>query len=171
MSFVPILILLWLVMLIFKPSYENIIAGIVSGVTIAIHDFIIEYYAYKRGLWYCYGGFQQVGKYNLHVPIDMSVLFFIGGFVLGNFSIFPIYIREHGLIIDPIITSPYLDIVWIFLALIILAFIGAGMDFLSKKFGVWENGRTWTYWKCAIYAWFPLLAFSVIMNYLTLILI
>ena len=167
-SFIPIVIILIILWIIFKPNFKMIIGGILAGSIISIHDFIIEYYAFKKGLWYCYGGFQKIGKYNLHVPIDMSILFFIGGFDLAIFSTFPTFIRENHLLINPLINNPYLDFIWIILSLIILSLFGAAADFSSKKFGVWENGETWTYWKCVFYAWFPLLCFPVILNYIIL---
>jgi len=170
-SFIPILILFIVVYVIFIPKFENIIGGIITGITISVYDFIIEYYAYKHGLWYCYGGFQKIGKYDLHVPIDMSILFFIGGFTLALFSTFPNYLRETFFVEILLLLNPYLDILWILISLIIISLIGALVDFSSKKFGVWKNGETWTYWKCAFFAWFPLLTFPVLLNYLILFLI
>ncbi|TFF85779.1 MAG: hypothetical protein EU551_03340 [Promethearchaeota archaeon] len=160
-TFIPMVIILIFVFIVFDPNSKIIIAGIFSGLTISIHDFIIEFYAFKHDLWYCYGGFQKIGKYNLHVPIDMIILFFIGGLSLGIFSTFPNFIRQLTYYNGILFKNPYLDFIWVFIALVIIALIGASADFISKKFGVWENGKTWTFWKCAFYAWLPLLCLSV----------
>ncbi|MBD3230885.1 MAG: hypothetical protein GF329_22090 [Candidatus Lokiarchaeota archaeon] len=166
-SFIPIILFLIIVYIIFSPTLSMIIAGIFSGITISIHDFIIEFYAYKKELWLCYGGFQKIGKYNLHVPLDMSILFFIGGLSLGIFSTFPEYLREKE-ILNGLFSNPMFDWIWILVILVIIALIGAAADFISKRFGVWENGKNWTFWKCAFFAWLPLLIFSVVVNYLVL---
>ena len=43
-------------------------------------------------------------------------------------------------------------------------FQGAYADFQSKKQGIWMNDPTWTYWKCALYAWFPLLTSGILVD-------
>ncbi|MHA1233024.1 MAG: hypothetical protein ACTSPQ_20550, partial [Candidatus Helarchaeota archaeon] len=163
-TYIPILLLLIIVINLFKPSLNEIIVGIVSGMVMSVHDFIIEYYAYKHKIWICYGGFQKIWKYNLHVPLDMLILFFIGGFELSIFSTFPEFLRQRGIFIGTLIDYPIFDFIWILIILIIIALIGAAGDFLSKKFGVWENSKNWTFWKCAFYAWLPLLIMPVVIS-------
>jgi len=145
---------------------QHIISALCGGVIIAIWDWAIEAYAHKKGLWFCYGGYDKVGKVDFkHVPFDMLVFFVFYGFILSFVSYFPALFRFWGFDIIPI-NYVILDTIAIAVLLVALSLFGSFADFNSKKQGVWMNGPTWTYWKCAFYAWLPLLASGVIIDHL-----
>ena len=147
----------------------HIISALCAGFTLAILDWIIEAYAHVKGLWFCYGGYQKLGKIDFkHVPFEMLISFIGTGFAVAFISYYPELLRYWGWNFWPII-DPSLDI-WLAPGLIaIIALIGAFGDFQTKRMGVWMNGPSWTYWKCAFYAWFPLLSTGIIVDRLILI--
>lgn len=143
----------------------HIISALCGGITIAIWDWIIEAYAYKKGLWFCYGGYQKIGKVDFkHVPFDMLVGFVLYGFTVSFLSYFPALFRFWGFDIIPI-NYIILDTLAIAILLVALSLFGSYADFDSKKRGIWMNGPTWTYWKCAFYAWLPLLTLGVVVDH------
>ncbi len=166
--------LITIVILIFREPFvsvgtftSHIISALCAGIYIALHDWIIEAYAYQKGLWFCYGGYQKIGRLDFkHVPIDMVIGFIGTGFNLAILTYFPELLRSWGWVFWPI-NDPSLDI-WLvpgFLVLISLG--GAFIDFRSKRAGVWMNGPIWSYWKCAFIAWLPLLGFGIIVDRVT----
>ncbi|MHA1784173.1 MAG: hypothetical protein ACTSVY_16360 [Candidatus Helarchaeota archaeon] len=69
--------------------FQHVISATCGGITIAIIDWIIEAHVYKKGLWFCYGGYQKIGKIDFkHVPIDMVIGFIATGFNLSFISFF-----------------------------------------------------------------------------------
>jgi hypothetical protein len=148
--------------------FPHIISGLCAGLTIAIYDWIIEAYAYQKGLWFCYGGYQKVGKLDFkHVPIDMIISFIGTGFTLAFVSYFPELLRNWGWSFWPISVSA-LDI-WLVPGLLVLVALGGAFgDFFTKRSGVWMNGPTWRYWKCAFLAWLPLLTSGIVVDRLIL---
>jgi hypothetical protein len=147
----------------------HIIGALCTGITIAIYDWIIEAYAYKKGLWFCYGGYQKIGKLDFkHVPFEMLISFIGEGFAVAFLSYYPELLRYWGWNFWPI-SNAYLDILLVPGLLVIIALIGAFGDFQSKKLGVWMNGPTWSYWKCAFYAWFPLLSLGILVDRLVIL--
>jgi len=77
--------------------WAHIIGAICAGITIALYDWIVEAYAYVKGLWFCYGGYQKIGKLDFkHVPIDMVLSFVATGFCLALVSYFPELFRYWG---------------------------------------------------------------------------
>ncbi|NVM53855.1 MAG: hypothetical protein HWN66_09150 [Candidatus Helarchaeota archaeon] len=142
----------------------HIIGALCAGITIAIYDWIIEAYAHVKGLWFCYGGYQKVGRLDFkHVPIDMVFSFIGNGFALALSSYFPELVRYWGWSFWPI-SNPNLDI-WLVPGLLVLVSLGSALgDFRSKRLGIWMNGPTWTYWKCAFYAWLPLLTSGIVVD-------
>lgn len=147
----------------------HFISGLCGGVIIAIYDWIIEAYAHQKGLWFCYGGYQKIKELDFkHVPIDMVIGFISLGINLAFASHIPFLFR--GWRWDVLgwwaAYFPALDIVWIIILLVFLSLFGAFADFQSKKQGIWMNGPTWTYWKCAFYAWLPLLTSGIIVDHL-----
>ncbi len=147
----------------------HIFGALCAGLTIAIYDWIIEAYAYKKGLWFCYGGIQKIGKIDFkHVPIEMIISFVGTGFGVAFLSYYPELLRYWGWNFWPL-TNPALDI-WLVPGLIVLlALFGAFGDFQTKRMGVWMNGPTWSYWKCALCAWFPLLSSGIIVDRLIML--
>lgn len=142
----------------------HIISALCGGITIAIYDWIIEAYAYKKGLWFCYGGYQKIGKLDFqHVPIDMLI-----GFVgLGSIICYLSHVIEVGrtLGIDPLPPlTPLADIVSILNIVVMVSIIGALDDFRSKRLGIWMNGPTWNFWKCVLYAWVPLITSGIVVD-------
>ena len=78
--------------------WAHIIGAICAGIAIALYDWIVEAYAYVKGLWFCYGGYQKIGKLDFkHVPIDMVLSFVATGFSLAFISYFPELFRNWGL--------------------------------------------------------------------------
>jgi hypothetical protein len=148
--------------------FPHIIGGLCAGLTIAIYDWIIEAYAYQKGLWFCYGGYQKVGKLDFkHVPFDMIISFIGTGFTLAFVSYFPELLRNWGWNFWPI-SNPALDI-WLVPGLLVLVAVGGALgDFYTKRAGVWMNGPTWSYWKCAFLAWLPLLTSGIVVDRLIL---
>jgi len=147
----------------------HIIGGLCAGITIAIYDWIVEAYAYVKGLWFCYGGYQKIGKLDFrHVPIDMVISFVVTGFCLAFISYFPELFRYWGWNFWPISDSS-LDLWLIPGLLVLLALFGAFGDFRTKRSGVWMNGPSWSYWKCAFFAWLPLLTSGIIFDRLVLL--
>ncbi|MHA1130570.1 MAG: hypothetical protein ACTSQI_20985 [Candidatus Helarchaeota archaeon] len=149
--------------------FAHIIGALWAGFTIAIYDWIIESYAYVKGLWFCYGGYQKIGIIDFkHVPIDM-VLGFIGtGFSLTIISYFPQLFRFWGWTF-PLLSNFSLDFIGVIVLLVVMSLFGAFADFRSKRSGIWMNGPTWSYWKCAFYAWLPLLSSGIIIDRLILL--
>jgi hypothetical protein len=148
---------------------SHIIGALCTGFTLTIMDWIIEAYAHKKGLWFCYGGFQKIGKIDFkHVPFEMLISFVGMGFGVAFITYYPELFRYWGWDFWPI-SNPNLDI-WLVPGLIaIVALIGAFGDFQTKRMGVWMNGPTWSYWKCAFYAWFPLLSIGIIVDRLIML--
>jgi len=143
----------------------HIISALCGGITIAILDWIIEAYAYKKGLWFCYGGYQKIGNVDFkHVPFEMLVGFVLGGFTVSFLSYYPQLLRFWGFDIIPI-DRIILDLIAVVILLVVLSLFGSFSDFNAKKQGVWMNGPTWTYWKCAFYAWLPGLALGVVIDH------
>jgi hypothetical protein len=133
-------------------------------VTIALFDWIIEAYAHEKGLWFCYGGYQKIGKLDFkHVPVDMVIGFICTGFSLAIVTYFPQLLRSWGWDFWPI-SDPAWDSVGIVLILVGMSLFGAFADFRSKRTGVWMNGPGWNYWKCAFYAWLPLLSSGILVD-------
>ena len=152
----------------------HIISALCGGVVIAVYDWIIEAYAYKKGLWFCYGGYQKVGNIDFkHVPIEMVIGFVSIGFNLAFVSNIPYLFRGWGWDFLGWWSAyfPFLDIIWIIIVLVFLSLFGSFGDFQSKKQGIWMNGPTWTYWKCAFYAWLPLLTSGILLDRLVFFLI
>jgi hypothetical protein len=147
----------------------HIIGALCSGITIAIYDWIIEAYAYVKGLWFCYGGYQKIGRLDFkHVPFDMVLSFIATGFCYAFISYFPELFRYWGWNFWPI-SDPSLDL-WLVPGLVVLlAIFGALGDFRTKRSGVWMNGPTWFYWKCAFLAWLPLLTSGILVDRLVLL--
>jgi len=142
----------------------RVVGALCAGITIAIYDWIIEAYAYINGLWFCYGGYQRIGKLDFkHVPIDMVISFVAMGFCLAFISYFPELFRYWGWNFWPV-SDPTLDLWLIPGLLFFLVLVGAFGDFSSKRWGVWMNGPNWSYWKCAFVAWFPLLTSGIIVD-------
>ena len=147
----------------------HIIGGIGAGLTIAFYDWIIEAYAYVKGLWFCYGGYQKIDKLDFkHVPIDMVISFVATGFCLAFVSYFPELFRYWGWNFWPI-SDPALDLWLIPGLLVLLALFGAFGDFRTKRSGVWMNGPSWSYWQCAFFAWLPLLSSGFVFDRLILL--
>lgn len=147
----------------------HIIGALCGGITIAIYDWTIEAYAYEKGLWFCYGGYQKVGKLDFkHVPVDMVIGFVAIGFTLSIASYSPQLFRSWGWNFWPI-SDPSLDLLALPIIIIPMSLFGAFFDFRSKRSGVWMNGPTWSYWKCAFYAWLPLLTSGIIVDRLILL--
>ncbi|MHA1265825.1 MAG: hypothetical protein ACTSRS_11385 [Candidatus Helarchaeota archaeon] len=167
--FTPILITITLV-IFYAPFNANgtfkihLIAAFCAGCTIALYDWIIEAYAYVKGLWFCYGGYQKIGRLDFkHVPLDMVIGFIGTGFCLAIVSYYPQLLRYWGWNFYPI-SDPAWDILGVCFLVVGMSLFGAFADFKSKRAGVWMNGPTWTYWKCAFYAWLPLLTIGVIVD-------
>jgi len=147
----------------------HIIGALCAGITIAIYDWIIEAYAYRKGLWFCYGGYQKIGRIDFrHVPIDMVIGFIASGFCVAIISYFPELFRYLGWNFWPISDSN-IDIWLIPGLLVILALYGALGDFQTKRLGIWMNGPNWTYWKCAFYAWLPGLTLGIVVDRLIML--
>ncbi|MHA1301632.1 MAG: hypothetical protein ACTSO9_19600 [Candidatus Helarchaeota archaeon] len=170
-GYIPIIPCMILAFLLFQPDIVEIIAASIAGVFTAVYDWSIEAYAYKKGLWFCHGGIQKIELGDKvidfkHVPIDMVISFWFFGFMYSILATFPDRNRTlYHFISDPALTNPALDFVWIAILCVIMATLGAIFDFHSKRSGVWENGKTWTFWKCAYYAWLSLIGFTVIIFY------
>ncbi len=148
---------------------SHVIGALCAGLTLAIYDWIIEAWAYVKGFWFCYGGYQKIGRLDFkHIPFDMLISFVGTGFCLAFVSYFPELFRFWGWNFWPI-SNPSLDLWLIPGLLVILALFGAFGDFRSKRAGVWMNGPTWSYWKCAFLAWLPLLTSGVIVDRLILL--
>ena len=144
--------------------WAHITSALCTGVFLALYDWVGESYGYVKGRWFCYGGYQKIGKIDLkHVPIDMVLGFVAMGFCLSFVTYFPELFRYWGLNFWPI-SDPNLDIWLVPGLLVILALSGALGDFRTKRSGVWMNGPTWTYWKCAFYAWLPALVSVTIVD-------
>ena len=142
----------------------HIFGALCAGLAIALIDWIIEAYAYIKGLWFCYGGFQRIGKLDFrHVPLEMIISFIGTGFGVALLSYYPELLRYWGWNFWPI-SNPELDIWLVSGLLILLALFGAFGDFQTKKMGVWMNGPTWYYWKCAFFAWLPLLSSGIVVD-------
>ncbi len=166
-----------IVLIIFSSTFKeagtlvpHVVGALCAGLTIAIYDWIIEAYAHVKGLWFCYGGYPKIGRFDFrHVPIDM-VLGFIGtGFSLAIFSYYPQLIRHWGWNFWPI-SNPNIDI-WLVPGLLVIAsLVGAWGDFFSKRLGLWMNGPTWSYWKCAFLGWLPLLTSGICVDRLIMLL-
>ncbi len=166
-----------IVLLVFAPVFiasdaldHHVVSALCCGLLIAVYDWIIEAWAYKKGLWFCYGGYQKIGRIDFkHVPIDM-ILEFIGiGFGLAILSYYPALLTSWGWAL-PFTASPY-DLLYLPGFLVVSAMVGAFGDFLTKKSGVWMNGPTWTYWKCAFLAWLPLLTSGIVIERLVFMLL
>lgn len=142
----------------------HIISALFGGLAIALWDFIIESYAYVKGLWFCYGGYQKLGRFDFkHVPFEMVLGFIPVGFSLAFLSYFPDLGRSWGWYFWPI-SDPNLDI-WLLPGfIIILAMLGALGDFFTKRSGIWMNGPTWSYWKCSFFAWVPGLSIGIVVD-------
>lgn len=149
--------------------WAHITGAIGAGITIALYDWIVEAYAYVKGLWFCYGGYQKIGRVDFkHVPIDMVLSFVATGFCIAFISYFPELFRYWGWNFWPI-SDPTLDIWLLPGLLVLLALFGAFGDFRTKRSGVWMNGPSWSYWKCAFYAWLPLLTSGILVDRLMLL--
>ncbi len=169
---VLIIVVLFLFGSLFKAEgtfSAHIVGALWAGLTIALYDWIIEAYAYVKGLWFCYGGYQKIGKVDFkHVPIDMVIGFILIGFSLTIVSYFPQLFRFWGWNFGPL-SNPALDLIGIIILLVAISLFGAFADFRSKRTGVWMNGPTWSYWKCAFYAWLPLLSSGIVVDRLILL--
>lgn len=149
--------------------WAHIVSAICAGITLALYDWIGEAYAYVKGLWFCYGGYQKIGKLDFkHVPLEMVLGFLAMGFGLAFVSYFPELFRYWGWNFWPI-SDPTLDIWLLPGLLVLLALFGAFGDFHTKRSGVWMNGPSWFYWKCAFYAWLPLLTSGILVDRLVLL--
>ncbi|MDD1778298.1 MAG: hypothetical protein LUQ65_09030 [Candidatus Helarchaeota archaeon] len=174
--FFTFLIELPIVLILFTPWFmaagvlwPHILGGLCAGITLGLYDWIGESYAYVKGLWFCYGGYQKIGKVDLkHVPFEMVLGFVVMGFCLAFVSYFPELFRYWGWNFWPI-SDPALDLWMLPGFLIIFALIGAYGDFRTKRSGVWMNGPTWFFWKCAFYAWLPLLTAGLLVDRLILL--
>ncbi|MHA1378211.1 MAG: hypothetical protein ACTSRG_07500 [Candidatus Helarchaeota archaeon] len=170
-GYLPIIPCMILAFILFQPNTIELIAASIAGLFTALYDWCIEAYAYKKGLWYCYGGFQEIKIGNKtidfkHVPIDMIVSFWFFGFMYSILATFPDRNRNlYHFITDPALVNPMLDPLWIAILCIIMATLGAIFDYNSKGSGVWQNGETWTFWKCAYYAWLSLICFTIVIFY------
>lgn len=142
----------------------HIISALCAGFYIAIYDWIIEAYAHEKGLWFCYGGYQKVKGIDFkHVPIDMVIGFVGVGFIVAFVTYVPELLRSWGWDFWPI-NNPELD-VWLVPGFLVLFSLAAAfVDFRSKRSGVWMNGPTWYYWKCAFYAWLPMMATGIVVD-------
>lgn len=147
----------------------HIIAALCTGITYAIYDWILEAYAYKKGLWFCYGGIHKIGRIDFkHVPIDMVIGFIGNGYIVAFITYYPELLRNWGWNFWPLSDSN-MDIWLVPGLLVIIALFGAFGDFQSKRMGNWMNGPTWSYWKCAFFAWLPGLTSGVIVDRLIMI--
>ncbi|MHA1428502.1 MAG: hypothetical protein ACTSQI_21160 [Candidatus Helarchaeota archaeon] len=170
----PILVITGLIVFSFPFNAEgtfvpHVFGALCGGLTIAIWDWIIEAYAYVKGLWFCYGGYQKVKKLDFkHVPIEMVIGFVIIGFSLVIVTYYPQLFRSWGWNFWPV-SDPALDLLAIPVLVIPFSLFGAFADFRSKRTGVWMNGPTWSYWKCAFYAWVPLLTSGLVVDRLILL--
>lgn len=139
-----------IVIIIFKPNRNKLKSAFFAGIFCSIYDFIIEVLGYKYGAWYCYGGFQI---YN--VPIDMSIQFIFFGMMISILSDFPDLFRKWNFLKIFYENKKY-DLFHKIIFLILLSLIGAVGDFISKRFGVWENANWWTFYHTAFIAWLSL---------------
>ncbi len=170
---VPAVILLLVFAPIFNASNslgQHVLSALCCGFVIAVYDWIVEAWAYTKGLWFCYGGYQKLGRIDFkHVPIDMIIGFIGTGFTLAILSYYPALLTSWGWAL-PFMTPPF-DLVYLPGFLVLSAMVGAFGDFQTKKSGVWMNGPTWTYWKCAFLAWLPLLTSGIIIDRLVFMLL
>jgi hypothetical protein len=75
----------------------HIVSALCGGITIALWYFTIESYAYVKGLWFCYGGYQKIGRFDFkHFPLEMPLGFLGIGFSLVFFSYWPELARNWG---------------------------------------------------------------------------
>ncbi|NVM31471.1 MAG: hypothetical protein HWN65_21715 [Candidatus Helarchaeota archaeon] len=166
----PILVTVALIIFSFPFNVEgtlvpHVIGALCAGLTVAIYDWIIEAYAYVKGLWFCYGGYQKVGKLDFkHVPIDMVIGFVAMGFSLSIVTYFPQLFRYWGWHSWFPVANPTFDLLWIPGLLVGASLWGAFSDFRAKRTGVWMNGPTWSFWKCAFYAWLPGLTTIIVVD-------
>lgn len=170
-SYIPTIICMPLAFIIFQPSIIEIFAASIAGLFTSVYDWSIEAFAYKKEIWYCYGGIQKIKIGNKiidfkHVPIDMIINFWFFGLMLSLLSTFPDRNRIIYKIITGPLINPMLDPIWISLICIILATFGAIFDFSYIGCGVWKPGKNWSFAKCAYIAWLSLIGFTVIIFYL-----
>ncbi len=167
MSLIGTIIIFFVCFTTFKASgtlLAHIISALCAGLAIAIWDFNIESYAYVKGLWFCYGGYQKIGRLDFkHVPIEMVLGFIAIGFSFAFVSYWPELFRSWGWNFWPI-SNPNLDIWSLPGFIVIMGMLGAYGDFLTKRSGIWMNGPTWSYWKCAFFAWVPGLSLGIIVD-------
>ena len=170
-GYIPIIICMPLSFIIFQPSTIEIVAASIAGVLTAVYDWVIEAYAYDKGLWFCYGGCQkfEIGGKTVgfhHVPIDMIVSFWFFGFMFSLLSTFPDRNRViYKIITDPVLTNPLWDPIWIAILCVIMATFGAIFDYRHIGCGVWKPGENWNFVKCAYIAWLSLISFTIILFY------
>ncbi|MFX1451290.1 MAG: hypothetical protein ACFFCM_10635 [Promethearchaeota archaeon] len=170
-GYIPIIICFPLTFIIFQPSIIELIAASIAGLFTAIYDWSIEVYAYKKELWFCYGGCQkiEIGNKTIdfkHVPIDMIISFWFFGFMFSMLSTFPDRNRVmYKIITDPALTNPTLDPIWIIALCFILATFGAIFDYSHIGCGVWKPGKNWSFVKCAYIAWLSVIGFTTILFY------
>lgn len=149
-----------IIIIIFKPEKHKIKFAFFAGIFCAIYDFIIEAIAYKYGAWFCYGGIQFIKIGNLkidflHVPIDMIVGFVFYGMAISIMSEFPDLFRRWKFF-PKIYGNKRYDLLHKIVFLILISINGAGGDFISKNFGIWETAKWWTFHHTAFIAWLSL---------------
>jgi hypothetical protein len=141
------------------------IAGIVAGITIAVGDWMYEVYAYVRGYWFVYGGHTRLGKVNFyHVPFEMTIGFVPLGLALIILSYLPLLLRHFGIMIWPFCYPSLDNILCLPVTLIIVAFCGGYVDFVSKRYGLFMNGYNWDYFIHCMSVWLPLSTMAVVIS-------
>ena len=167
MSLIEMMIVVFVFFNVFNAAgnlVPHLVAALCSGIALAILDFNLESYAYVRGLWFCYGGYQKIGRLNFkYVPFEMVLGFISTGFIWAFCSYWPVLLRSWGVNFWPI-SDPSLDIWYLPAYIVIFAMLGALADFRSKRSGMWMNGPTWSYWKCAFYVWVPGLTIGIVVD-------
>jgi len=145
-------------------------AAFLAGAVCAVYDWVIEAIAYKKGLWFCYGGIQRivVGDFALdflHVPIDMIIGFVFYGIIISFASIYREIADRYEELAGRL--NPRYDAARLAAVLLLFSLGGAAVDFSSKALGIWENCPTWSYLHTAFLAWLPLNAITVLTFRLT----
>ncbi len=147
-----------------RPKRGEVKAAFLAGAVCGAYDWTIEAIAYKKGLWFCYGGIQKIALGDMtidfmHVPIDMVIGFVFYGVIISFVSIYREIADRYERLAGRL--HPGYDAVRLAAVLILFSFGGATVDFASKKLGIWQNGPTWSYLDTALVAWLPLNALTV----------
>jgi hypothetical protein len=132
-------------------------AGLYTGATVAVFDWIVETHSFVKGYFFTYGGHTRIGRLNTyHIPFEMSLGFVPLGCGLLGLTCGAFWLREWGADFWPFSNPALISAFYIPGMLIVTSLIGSYIDYASKKQGIFMNGPGWTFKKHVLSTWIPL---------------